>query len=66
MKPDFDAMTKPELRAYVVAHPKDQEAFQAFVDRFTADASPVIYDLPRSQDDLKELENLIQQQANKK
>lgn len=63
MKPDFSSMTKPELRAYVIAHPKDQEAFYAFVDRFTANASSELYSIPETENDLEELDKLIQQKA---
>ena len=45
MQPDFSAMTKAELRAYAIAHPDDQTAFHAFVDRFTADAAPETFDI---------------------
>jgi hypothetical protein len=39
MKPDFDNMSKAELRAYIVAHRNDQEAFYKFVDCFKADSN---------------------------
>ena len=42
-KPNFDAMNKAELRAYVIEHQDDQEAFYAFVDRLTAKPSSVVY-----------------------
>jgi hypothetical protein len=61
MNPDFNAMTKGELRAYVISHPNDLSAFHAFVDRFTADASPETFDLPNSSDEFKQVEILIQQ-----
>ncbi|MFN6472586.1 MAG: DUF6887 family protein [Nostoc sp. SerVER01] len=32
-KPDFQAMTKQELRAYVLKHRDDQEAFYALADK---------------------------------
>lgn len=59
--PDFSTMTKAELRAYVVAHPSDKTAFHAFVDRFTAEASPEIFDLPRSNAEIEDVESLIKQ-----
>jgi hypothetical protein len=31
--PDFSTMTDAELRAYVLAHRKDWDAFYAYVDR---------------------------------
>jgi hypothetical protein len=61
MNPNFDTMTKGELRAYVIAHPDDLSAFHTFVDRFTADASPETFDLPNSNDEFKQVEILIQQ-----
>ena len=42
-KPNFDAMSKAELRDYVIKHQEDNEAFYAFVDRLTAKPSSVIY-----------------------
>ena len=42
-KPNFDAMSKAELRAYVIEHQDDQEAFYTFVDRLTAKPSSVVY-----------------------
>lgn len=42
-KPNFEAMSEAELRAYVYEHRDDQEAFYAFVDRLTAKPSSVTY-----------------------
>ncbi|WP_373538657.1 hypothetical protein [Chamaesiphon sp.] len=61
MNPDFDTMTKGELRAYVIAHPDDRSAFRMFVDRFTAEASPETFNIPNSNTEVKEVEILIQQ-----
>ena len=33
MKPDFQAMEQAELRAYVIGHPEDIEAFEVLADR---------------------------------
>ncbi len=43
MKLNFDTMSKAELRAYVIEHQDDREAFYAFVDRLTAKPSSVVY-----------------------
>ena len=43
IKPNFDAMNKAELRAYVIKHQEDQEAFYALVARLTADSNSVTY-----------------------
>jgi hypothetical protein len=61
MNPDFNTMTKGELRAYVIAHPKDRSAFHTFVDRFTAESSSATFDIPNSNAEVKEIEILIQQ-----
>jgi hypothetical protein len=61
MNPDFDTMTKGELRAYVIAHPEDRSAFHTFVDRFTAEVAPETFDIPNSNAEVKDVEILIQQ-----
>jgi hypothetical protein len=61
MNPDFNTMTKGELRAYVIAHPDDRSAFHTFVDRFTAEASPETFNIPNSNIEVKEVEILIKQ-----
>lgn len=57
---NFNKMTKTELRNYLVNNPKDQTAFYAFVDRFTAEASTDLLTMPQSQTEIKEIERLIQ------
>ncbi len=42
-KPNFDTMSKAELRAYVINHQDDREAFYALVDRLTAQSNSVVY-----------------------
>jgi hypothetical protein len=59
MKPDFNNMTKSELRAYLITHPDNTTAFHAFVDRFTAEASPETFDIPNSNAEIEEVEILI-------
>lgn len=61
MQPNFSTLTRSELRAYVIAHPDDKAAFHAFVDRFTAEASPETFDIPKSNDEVEEVERLIKQ-----
>lgn len=59
--PDFSIMPKVELRTYVIAHPDDKTAFHAFVDRFTSEASPETFDIPKSNAEVEEVEILIRQ-----
>lgn len=61
IKPEFNSMTKIELRAYVIAHPNDKTAFHAFVDRFTSSASPETFDIPKSNSEVEEVDVLIRQ-----
>ena len=61
MQPSFSTMTKRQLRAYVINHPDDKTAFYAFVDRFTAEASPETFDIPKSNAEVEEVERLIRQ-----
>lgn len=63
MKHDFDKMTKAELRAYVVAHPNDQGAFHAFVDRFTQDAPQELFPPVTSEAEIQEVAKLVQQKV---
>ena len=63
IKPNLKSVTKAELRAYVVAHPEDKEAFRIFVDRFTAEAPPETYAVPQSEAEVVEIDNLIQQRV---
>ncbi|BAY15960.1 hypothetical protein NIES21_17810 [Anabaenopsis circularis NIES-21] len=61
MKSDFSSMTKTELRAFVIANPDNKAAFRAFVDRFTSEASPQTFDIPKSNSEIEEVEILIRQ-----
>lgn len=61
MKPDFNTMTKSDLRAYVIANPDDKAAFQAFVDRFTSEAPSETFDIPNSTNEIQDVERLIKQ-----
>jgi hypothetical protein len=62
MKPDFDQMSKAELRAYIVSHPNEREAFEKFVDRFKAKPEDAgWHPYPQTPEDLAEVQLLIQQ-----
>ena len=64
--PDFNSMTKIELRAYVIAHPNDKTAFHTFVDRFTSSASTETFDIPKSNSEVEEVDRLIKQKLDQK
>ena len=54
MKPDFNVMTKAELRTYVLAHRDDRAAFQALTDRIYANPNPQWYQ-PEDTEELAEI-----------
>lgn len=43
MKPNFEKMSKAELKAYVLAHRDDDEAIRALFSRRTPDSEATIY-----------------------
>ena len=66
MKPDFEKMSKAELRSYVMAHRDDNEAFYMLVDRLKADnKNAVRYPCPNSPEDWEKVPKLIEEQIKK-
>ncbi len=61
IKPNFMSMNKTELRAYIIAHPDNKAAFHTFVDRFASETGSEIFDIPKSNHELEQLENLIRE-----
>jgi hypothetical protein len=59
--PNFTSMTKTELRAYIIAHPNDKAAFHTFIDRFASETPSEIFDIPKSNHELEQVENLIKE-----
>jgi hypothetical protein len=43
MKPDFNTMSKDELRQYVITHQGDKDAFYQYVDRLKSNSSGQVY-----------------------
>jgi hypothetical protein len=39
MKPDFSTMSRTELRAYILAHREEEDAFFAYIDRSNNEAT---------------------------
>ncbi|GET42439.1 DUF6887 family protein [Microseira wollei] len=60
MKPDFKAMSRKELRAYILKHRDDDEAFYAYMDKLEAEATWVEFPAPKSIDDLKNFPELLE------
>lgn len=53
MKPDFSAMTRKELRVYLLTHRDDRDAFYAYVDRSEVEANWTEFPPVQSMDELK-------------
>lgn len=60
MKLNFEIMTRKELRAYILEHRDDDEAFRIYIDRITAEPATEIYPAPQSIDDLKHFPELLE------
>ncbi|WP_250123788.1 hypothetical protein [Chroococcidiopsis sp. CCMEE 29] len=45
MKPDFQAMGRAELRAYVLEHRDDREAFHAYIDKLATEPVLAVHSL---------------------
>ncbi|MCY7391334.1 MAG: hypothetical protein LH647_07500 [Leptolyngbyaceae cyanobacterium CAN_BIN12] len=66
MKPDFDTMTIVELRAYLLSHRNDDEAFYKLADRL--EASPngtALYPVPDTPENIALMEAAIREQVQK-
>lgn len=56
-KPDFNQMSRQELRAYILAHRDDDEAIETLI-RMGNPNSPV-YPFPQTDEDLKAMEEIL-------
>lgn len=66
MKSDFQAMSRKELRAYILQHRDDDEAFYALMDKLEQNPNKVWFPAPKSIDDLKHFPELLEKQRQKK
>lgn len=63
--PDFDSMSREELRQYMLDNRDDKAAFEFYLDKFRNPDSP-IYPAPQSLEDMSYLQKIIlQHQADK-
>nr|WP_216595660.1 hypothetical protein [Myxosarcina sp. GI1] len=56
-------MTKNELRAYLIKHPNNKSAFQAFVDCYTSETSSTTYSMAETPEDIQKVDNLIRRKV---
>jgi len=59
-KPDFQAMSQKDLRAYVLRHREDQEAFYAYVDKLYAEGHWIEMPALQSPEDLENYPEFIE------
>ncbi|BAY14813.1 hypothetical protein NIES2109_40430 [Nostoc sp. HK-01] len=55
-KPNFAAMSKSELKAYLLKHRNDTEAFHALMDKITSEPNQTFYTV----EEVEKLEELIE------
>ena len=58
--PEFDSMSKKELRQYILEHRNDNAAFEFYLDKFT-NPNSTIYPAPQSLEDMSYLQKIILQ-----
>lgn len=64
MKPNFKLMTRAELRAYVLQHREDSEAFQVLLSRRTSDAEATWYNFPNTEEGQQQTKEILQRKIN--
>jgi hypothetical protein len=58
MRSKFEAMSRQELRTYILEHREDEEAFQLYLDRAMAEPGE-IYPAPQTIEDLSNFPQLF-------
>ncbi|WP_138500116.1 DUF6887 family protein [Nostoc sp. PA-18-2419] len=66
MKPDFDTMSIAQLRAYLLLHRNDDEAFYKLADRLEASSEDTdLYPIPDTPENVAIMEVAIQEHVKK-
>lgn len=63
-KPNFQVMTKKQLRVYVLAHRDDQDAFYALTDCLSAQPGRILHPPLKSPEDMENYPDIIQKIQN--
>jgi hypothetical protein len=64
-QPDFQTMSRKELRSYVLSHRADENALRIYMDRLKTEPGIDRYQGGVSADDLAQLDRLLQQSVTK-
>lgn len=59
MKPDFNRMSRQDLRAYVLAYRKDDDAIEVLIKRRNPNSPK--HRFPKTDEDLIEMEEILRQ-----
>jgi hypothetical protein len=59
MKPNFDSMTREEIRDYILQHREDDDAIEALISKGNPN-SPT-YKFPQTDEDLREMAAILKQ-----
>jgi hypothetical protein len=59
MKPNFDTMTRQEIREYILQHREDDDAIEALINKGNPN-SPT-YKFPQTDEDLQEMAAILKQ-----
>ena len=59
MKSKFEAMSRQELRAYILENREDEEAFHVYMDRLKDSPSTKIYPCPNTPENLEIMKQAI-------
>lgn len=57
MKPNFNTMTRQELRAYILTHRDDDEAIEALIKMGNSNSSK--YPYPQTDEDFRQMEEIL-------
>lgn len=59
MKPEFDKMSRSELKTYVLKHRNDMEALRALMSRRSPDDRATWYKFPDTEEGIKQMEEVF-------
>jgi hypothetical protein len=65
MTSKFEGMSRQELRAYMLKHREDEEAFQVYLDQVMAEPGE-IYPAPKTIEDLSNFPELLEKNRHNK
>ena len=57
MKPNFDTMTRQEIRKYILQHREDDDAIEALISK--ENPNSLTYKFPQTDEDLREMETIL-------